>query len=322
MSNGATLERFTSLREHWVECLRGEDVHSVQQQLWKIMWNAASYRTINEARRLAPDAQEGEKQINGMLHQLLDECFVDSQLSAVRRLTDTSSELRDEGKKDRSIFSLGALLKDIKEHIDLLTRENIFAAEKLEYGYKVIEARRHDYLFKQPHPRDRAFFIPREFDAEPSRRRHSDIDVMAGVDCESRSRSDCVRMEIVEQLEKRLQSACSDINEFVNKFRAHAASPSSRSRVSADEIQVTFGDLFAAHESICRVTDSIGRYLLGTGGGGNCVPVPNYDQFTYIDRPIVETRHVDVLRAFWGELQAQSSKWDAWDLGEFFRGGD
>jgi hypothetical protein len=88
-----------------------------------MIWNAAAFRMINEARRHAPQNQHGAPCVNALLHALLDRCFFESQMLAVRR------QLDDDGLRGkRGVFSLRSLLDDLSEHRAILTRKNFFAS--------------------------------------------------------------------------------------------------------------------------------------------------------------------------------------------------
>src|SRR5579864_3290937 len=91
-------------------------------------WDVATYRVINEARRLAPTAPEGGVQLNGLVHSFLDRSFLCSQALVVRRLGDAEGLT---GKK--GVYSLIGLLKDMCNHYYLFTRESMLEAEAVPY---------------------------------------------------------------------------------------------------------------------------------------------------------------------------------------------
>ena len=87
-SNTKAYRRFKAKREQWLEQLCGQDRHSVVNQISRMIWDAAAFRIINEARRYAENADDGGVKLNGMVHQLLNKGFLASQASAIRRLMD------------------------------------------------------------------------------------------------------------------------------------------------------------------------------------------------------------------------------------------
>lgn len=144
---------FVEQRQLWIECFSGEDPNSVCKQLYQMIWNAAAYRIVNEARRLAPLAKEGGVQLNGMMHRLIDSCFWDSQVLAVRRLMDIYPiEEQESKKRDKSVFSLTGLLEDMEHHVHFLTRGNILAAEGLEYDADAVRRKEDAYCCEQIRP--------------------------------------------------------------------------------------------------------------------------------------------------------------------------
>lgn len=302
-------------RKLWIECLRGDDYNSIRNQLQRMVWNAAAYRTINEARGLLPEAQEGGVQANGMMHDLIDRCFWDSQLFAVRRLSDSSSLRANSTRKDDSVYSLIALLRDMKKQAALFTRENIFSVEELEYDIAKIENEDSAYALKLEEEGRIASYTPPEIDTLLPDLRHSAIDQLSGTTADSRSPADRIPSWVFENLERRVKDPCEKIVEFVNKFRAHAATPGSRSEVDADDIKLSLADLFEAHETLCRTAATIEHYLLGTGGGAY-LAYPQYDHLDYIDRPLAKSNDVDSLYDFWQGLHSESESWEPWTVEE------
>ena len=95
---------FACKRDQWIEWLSGKDPHSITNQIIQMVWDAAVWRVINEARGLAPDAEEGGVQLNGDMHRLIDRTSFQSQAAAIRRLMDKS---RVTG--NRGVYSLYGL---------------------------------------------------------------------------------------------------------------------------------------------------------------------------------------------------------------------
>src|SRR3989339_1821041 len=133
-------EQFKTKRELWIQCLNGEDKNSIMKQIYHMIWNAAVFKIVNESIRLAPVDKNGVKQLNGMVFNLVDNCFFESQFIAIRRLTDSNSL---EGNK--SVFSLIPLLLDMKNNIRLLTRSNYFKVEGLEYNYEIVRKKNTEF---------------------------------------------------------------------------------------------------------------------------------------------------------------------------------
>lgn len=290
MANG-TLEEFKARRAMWIECLDSDDPHSIFQQIYRMIWDAAAFRVINEALRIAPPAKDGKDgavQRNGMVYGLLDKCFFESQMLAIRRLTDTYPITGD--CRNRDVFSLTSLLRDMQKHAHLITRENVFAAENLEYEVQ-------------------AHFVPKELDWERLKLRHEDIDFLSGVTAERRKRVDPVRTEVLGRLEHKVEKACNSIHSEVDKFVAHAATPSSRQGFDRDKVGITLGHIWQAHEVICTVANFIDIYML-TGTSHGFLANPQCNHFKYIDLPLVEREAIPALKEIWDSYNKDTFAWE------------
>ena len=309
--NTPEYRKFKNKRKLWVDCLSGDDRHSVQRQISKMLWYAAAFRVVNEARRLAPPAKEGGVELNGTVHCLLDHGFFTSQMIAVRRLNDRSGLRGKEG-----VYSLGGLLRDMMASADLMTREHLLAAERLEYDYRPVRAEYDAYCREQERAGETGYGIPEELDWERHELRHQVIDRLACIDRKQRAPTDPIPPEVFGRLDKKMKDACRDVHNHVNKFVAHAASPESRVLVNADDNRVTLGQLWTAHETISKVANFVSIYILhGPGYGG--LPIPQYDHLAHIERPLVSRDDVEKLAEEWRRYEEETQKWASWGLDEF-----
>jgi len=308
--NTPEFEEFEKRRGLWIECLCGKDFHSVMREVSRMIWNAAAFRVVNESRLLAPPAKEGGVQINGLTHRLIDNCFFESQAVAIRRLMDTYPL---EGRK--GVYSLAGLLDDMAAHAHLITREHVFAIEGLEYDYEAAkEAVVRHCRQRDPHGTS-SFSLPARLDWGRIRELHEMLDRLAGVDPQARSKQDSVRPAVFAALKKKVADRCREVSDYVNKRLAHAATPESREDIDAGEVSITLGHLWDAHEVICKVANFLDCYLL-TGTSHSFLPVPQYNQFAYIDRPMVPTDQVNSMKAIWREYQQETRDWSGWGLNE------
>jgi len=295
-------------RKEWLEVLSGEDRHSIISQITRMTWDDAAFRVVNEARRLAPRDPDGGRQLNGLMHSLLDRAFFASHLAAIRRLTDDRYPLN--GKK--GVYSLPALLEDMRKHRELLTREAIFAAENLAYDFKPIQQRFDEYASKQKG----AFDIPDDLCWFKHENRHEQIDRLANVQAQDRQSGDTVREKVLLDLQQKIEKASEEVVCHVNKFIAHAATPESRALVGADETGLTLNHLWRAHQHLCEVASFLAIYVLGDSFPGP-LPIPQYDQFKYIERPLIAASQVDKLADLWRQIEKEADGWSAWDLDQY-----
>jgi len=291
--NTPKFEQFKAKRESWIECLSGKDRNSIRNQLLRMIWNAAAYRVVNGARRIAPPAKEGGVQLNGLMHRVIDVCFFDSQLAGIRRLTDTYPLTGE-----RAVYSLTGLMEDMRENAHLMTRENIFAAEELAYDYEPIRKASEEYAMEQGRAGNRACFVPPHLNWHRPAERHREIDRLAGVAEDSRSGGDAVRPEVLNQLEARVKNVCENAKAHVDKFVAHAGTPESRESVIAGKLDVTLGHLWDAHEVLCKVANFIDWFLL-TGSTSSFLRTPEYDHLAYIEKPLVTRDQIKELHEVW-----------------------
>jgi hypothetical protein len=285
--------------EEWREWLFGEDVHSIQNQILNMIWDAAVFQSINEARLYAPADDNGEPQLNGMVHGFINHCFFQTQALAIRRLLDKETR---EGA--RSVCSLYRLLHDLQDNRGLLTRRNILAA--LDYPYEYEEGLRslRDAIGRGQPTGDLE-------KCKFSRSMHEAIDCLAGVSSDKRGRDDKVRSELIDWLIARLES-CREIADYVNKFVAHAATPQSRAVVDADELKITLGKLLNAHGIICQTAHCVGLRLFNHSFG-NFLVVPQYDQFEHFEKPWVPVSALSKLNDHWQEYYKETMSWKNWD---------
>ena len=301
---------FKERRKLWIECLSGEDRNSIIQQIQGMIWDAATFNVVNEARKLARPKKGGGVQLNGLVHGLINRGFVASQTLALRRLVD-GSEL--EGK--RGVYSLVALLQDMGKNAHLLTRAHLFAAQDLPMeGHAALHCVLEDQAATPSEPAD-----PRMADdltLMRMERRHEAMDRLAGVDERTRTWQDAVRKGVFLLLKDKVMKACADAKKYVDKFVAHAATPYSRRKVNADAIALTLDHLGHAHKTICEVVNFIDAYLL-SGNNPGFLKVPQYNQFEYIERPLVSGRGIGRLGDVWQEYLRETEKWGESGLDKF-----
>lgn len=310
MSNANELNRFRRKRDEWLECLAGDDRNSVKRQVWRLLWNTATFRILNHARLLAATGTNGEPQLSGLMHEFMNDGFFAYQLVSIRRLSDSSPA----GGR-RGVFSLRRLLLDLEENAALFTRRNMMDAEGLNYDYSEVEARFLAFVSQKRAAGERAYSIPRELAYRVDENRHMDIDALSGTKPERRAETDSVRKEIFRVLLTRFDKACSEIELYTNKFLAHAATPESRAAENADSVKVTLAHIYDAHKVICEIANFVSISLLGESNVVG-LATPQFDQFEYIDRPLVTDDQIDELRNVWEAFEKEAREWGNWSMAE------
>jgi hypothetical protein len=297
-------------RKQWLEALSGRDQHSVVNQLSQMAWDAATYRVINEARRFAKPVDrkdpQGRVQLSGLMHGLIERGFFTCQMVAIRRLTDTYPL---EGRK--SVYSLTGLINDIRANCGMLTRYSILDAENIEPDRAKIEEKRRKFFEQKRSNGETAYGIPFDCSFTPHDLRQGHLDFLTGIDSSRRQSGDGVRREIFDELEKKFTEPCKAVVEYVNKFIAHAATPTDRVNGFEQEAGLTLGRLWDAQKHLCEVTGFLSIYVLG-GPQLSFLPVAGYDQFQFIERPLIRREHVPDLRTIWTEFGEECRTWGRW----------
>jgi hypothetical protein len=302
------LKDFVAKRKEWLRILRGKDRNAVFNQITRMLWDAAAYRIVNEARALAPVAMEGGVQSNGLMHRLIDDCFSVSQFVAVRRILDPEPS---SPKGKRGVFSLLWLLRDMRDHAHLITREHVFAAERLKYDVETVRRRRLKYAAAQKRAGAKAYGVPSELRTIFSDKRHATMDQLTDIEPAVRDKSDSVRPAVFDYLIDEVERASRKIGVIVNKLIAHAATPSSRRVGGASKLKTTLAELWDAHRTICQVANFVSVHVLGAANyGGLAVPV--WDQFRHMDRPLVTADKIERLKQVWADYERETHDWANW----------
>ena len=300
------VESLRNKRKMWWEWMYGDDRHSIVRQISNMTWRAAVYRVINRARRHLPRTPEGEAKGNGMIHRFIDDAYVTTQIMSIRRLLDANTSC---GK--RSVSSLSRLLHSMLESRHLLTRANIIAVEGLPYDYERFNRDRlEEHSRGEPiHEEVEIAEIPA--DGHVSGMRHRVIDKLSGTKANHRSKADAVSQQLLTSLTGKLDAARQDIRTYADKFVAHAATPESRGAVGADELDLTYGHLDAAHRGICEV--SVVAALILAGPKRSFLPIPQFGHLKHIEEPFVAPDSVGELEKAWEEYEQLTLSWRDWD---------
>jgi hypothetical protein len=297
----------------WIYCLASEDKNSILQQLWSMMSDACVFRTIIEARRLAELDETGKPKLNGMVHHAINRWFFASQVASIRRQMDSTYGI-DHPK--RGVHSIASLVADIREHRHLLTRANLFGCARLSMNVEAIEQAEAEWM-RQVALADStstAFFVPPECDPDPSKSLHQRIDLLCEVaNAENRSSTDVVSERVFDAIQRRLDEI-NRIKDFATQFVAHSATPKSREERGTDDAGPTLGEIWRAHELLCRLCTIVDCYLIR--GSTPCfVGASAFDVFQYIEVPFVPPEGVPELRQAWNAAHAQAETWSSTDLG-------
>lgn len=252
-----------------------------------MIWNAAAFRVTIKAREIAdPDAEDGV-QLSGLLFDLVDSTFFDSQLAAVRRLTDNYKRTGRKG-----VYSLISLIKEMKDNAAMFTRANIVKAERLPIRFSRMLRQG-----GQKHVKGRLAEI-----------RHEKIDALCRVTAGRRSPTDTIKPIVFDRLKRKITQACGAVSTHATKFVAHASTPESVRASSHSRQSLAMTKVWSAHEELCKAAAFISIDLLGDSFPPP-LAIPAYDQFVYLDRPTVKTADMNLIRELWDAFDRETHLW-------------
>lgn len=177
--------------EEWEEWLFGDDRHSIGNQIRNMIWDAAVFQLVNEARRYTQTDDEGNPKLNDMVHGFINRSFFVTQSLAIRRLLD--KETRED---ERSVFSLYRLVYDMEQNCSLLTRKNILDALGYPYDYEKGLRKLYEMTVQKQSP-------GRLVNCKYSKSMHNNIDSLTGVTSDNRSPGNTVMKQVLEWLKTR-----------------------------------------------------------------------------------------------------------------------
>lgn len=305
MQTPSDAEKLKEKMQLWAMCFSEDAPNSIAQQLWGMTWDHAVYRLILKARERAPSAEDG---LPPLVAQFIDGNFWNSQILATRRLIDGASLHGYKG-----VYSLQSLLDDLQQNRHLLTRENFFFAEGKLYDIEEA-ARRTDALYAETRVTGEVCCVPSEITPRCIARLHEKIDALACVRPSDRTPADTVRIEVLEGLERKMKAACDRIVLVANKFVGHAATP--KSRIRADAIELDLQDLTDSFRALCRSARFLSWLLFSKGLFMNPIGSDHPLLFAHLDKPLAAPEDVEFLHDAWRAFFKDVDDWEAWSVAE------
>jgi hypothetical protein len=270
----------------WLKQFDSEDKNCLLKQVQNMLFETLIYRCILKARSIAPKDNKGRIRLNGAMHYLIDKCFFNNQLMAIRRLTDRGED----------VVSLYKLLNQMKGNCKYLTRLNYFMILQergYEYDYSEIKKKHDEYVEKNLRMNE-AIMIPDELTWEKSERLHSDFDKLSKNKASNRTPEDIIDNSIFDKLLNELDR-CEKLRDHVDHFVAHSLKPEKVEKLDDEALRVTFERLWEAQQIICKVTHFVGLYLLGIVDYG-LLPIPHGSFLQYIEEPLITKEEKPKLR--------------------------
>lgn len=277
------LIEYRAKRIEWLQWLRLDgDEHAIWRQIYGMLWNDALFRTINESRRIAKEVGESAA-LNGPLSRFIDQSYVATQVLAIRRLCESQQR-----NPKRQIISLRRLIDDIRNHKNLLSRENFIGFDGLPFT---------------------PGSAPRSRMDSDSERAQMGFDRLSGVKPEQRSRSDVIADKVFELLDQKLEdSGYDNIREYGNKFIAHAADRTSRETLENTQTGISLDGIEHCHKAICQIANIVSGHILWDVTS-SLFPESQFDQLEFLDKAWLPANELPKLREFWQRHAEEVRSW-------------
>lgn len=259
----------------WKDCLCGDDRNSIFSQIIMLLWETTIFQIVLEGRQLREKDNPEDPQVSGYLHAFIDRNFFQAQSAAIRRIVEKKGVFTG---KD-GVYSLGALINDIKNHRKELTREVFLVLRGLQYDSEEVRKKKKEFILEQPPYQMSA--LPEDLDSQRILNAHEVFDHLSGVKSFERTPNDKIEEKVFRVLTERLNE-CDSLSEFVNKFIAHSATPESRS--SLPDSQITGSALWEAEQMLYEIANFLGGTLFSI----ETMPMPDvpYDVFKNWNKPL------------------------------------
>lgn len=287
--------------KNWYACLNGDDPNSIFQQITIMIWDTSIFHIILAARQSQVKKNPQNPEINGALHSFIDRNFFHTQVSHIRRLTSTSHPLTGEW----GVYSVGALLRDIRSCQTELTRERYFTLRKMPYDYGEMQEKEKD-LYKNHSLEESSFIGPPDCDWEAVEEAHRIFDYLANVLPNKRSPNDRISDHVLEKLKDRL-SGCRDFANYVDKFIAHLSTPESRAMQNYVSTPLTFKRLWEAQQAIFEVANFLSVILFDRTQMALALEFPTF--FDYWQKPLFSNREIELVKTTLEDYRKETETW-------------
>ena len=288
------LRRFREKRREWLSWLHTDEHHAIWPTLHTMVWTDVAFDTL---RRFAEDNDD-----NPLNNPLIVEAFVKGHLAtqvlAIRKLMEDTPKER---------LSLRRLVKDLKSHRKLFTRENYVCHDGLPYDYQAVR----DAHFSKLAAENIVFTWGATDGPEAegtSELVHHQFDELAGIDHAARTREDCLPLRLLNTIEAWLDDSGADaLAKWSSTYLAHAGGPNERARL--DGMALTSGKITNTIKALARATQAISLFIYAGGRAGAVMPTAQFDQFQFmkLDKPIMRPGSEDEAQQRWRQLSAE---WD------------
>ena len=290
-SNLGALTEYRKVRQYCLEHLRGSSSHSIYRQLSKLAWHTAVFQTLNEARRLEPDAP-----VSGPAWKLLREGYSSLMVLGIRRLLD----------KDKRRISLAWVVEKLEKNSHLMTREFYVCHDGLRYDYEISRAKY--YQAMSADERIETCFHPTSGPEGwgMSEAMHEEFDKLCGYPS-VRSRDDKISKSVFASMKELLShESILTVERMASKVIAHAVIIKPGEEVG---LMPTYQDVSTALETLVGLANFVCTRIFFDAQIGSIVPDYSGDPIESLDQPWVGSDNLAQLSGFWRELCTSMNAW-------------
>ena len=288
--------------KNWDACLNGDDPNSIFQQITIMIWDTSIFRIILATRQSQLRKNPQEPEINDTLHSFIDRNYFQAQSIMIRRIIDKGGSLTGE----RGVYSLKALIKDIKSYKTELTRKSYLELKNMPYNYEGIRRKEEEYILSQPP--GKGFFVPPEFNWQSIEEAHCVFDRLANVSRDNRNPNDQIDSNVFRKLNDRL-SVCTYVTKYVDKFIAHSSTPESRSLQNYTTISITLRHIWDAHRVIFEAANFLSATLFSVDHLALAIENPTF--FKFWEKPLFENGEIDLIKNSFEKYRKETEVWQS-----------
>ena len=287
------LTLFRGKRGEWFRIFEtgGPDRLSIQGQLLQAIVDDLTYRVFTQE---SSQNKDGEGLAIPSLRYLLNVGYVTSQALLSRRLLDS--------RKD--VSSIKRIVKDLRKHRRLITRENFVSFDGTPYTYNLSSENESSIEFKLW-----GLQAPGFSDQLRSYHRHERFDELSKVPPTNRTRNDLIDSRILHTIEMWLESPEANHLKDISDSRFAHATDGSHSQFRGDLSAITLHEVEKAQRGFVMSTRAIFDVVLNSENHSEVVPHLPLGSFGRVwsgEQVIDSTRR---MQEHWDELVNQRNSW-------------
>jgi hypothetical protein len=281
------LEQYRAKRVVWLSWLETDEHHAIWSTIQSLVWTDVAFRCLTGfTTDRAPTSLE-----NTLLAEALINGYVATQILAIRRLIDRGSD----------VISLPRLVKDIKSHASLLTREHYVCHDGLPYDWERVQR---EEMSTQVGRAGRGIWVSTTGPAAwgTSQMAHDQFDKLSKVSSNQRQRDDLIEASILQKVESWLNtSGAVELGKWSSVYLAHAGGTNAREALST--FRVTADRISDAIRNLARVAEAIGAYVLWSSGRLNALmTTPQFDPFEGLELGVMAASQQSAAHTLWDKL--------------------